>query len=65
MATIELALRKNGTSSGTDAEFDWSSPPGMRRPRFRALFSAALRRERDRATIDMASLSVARETGCR
>ena len=66
MATIEWALRRTTprTIRATE-DFDWTRPPGAPRANLAARFAEALQRERERAGIDMASLSVARETGCR
>lgn len=50
---------------GVQEVFDWSSPPGVKRQRFSARLAAALQRQRELATIDMDSRSIARETGCR
>jgi hypothetical protein len=68
MATIEWALRRTVTTparAATEDGFDWTTPPGMPRARFSERLAGALHRERERRTIDMASLVVARETGCR
>lgn len=68
MATIEWALRRAAISAAPlpgECDFDWITPPGMARLRLRTRLADALRRERQRRTIDMASLAIARETGCR
>lgn len=68
MATVEWALRRKATTPARVAReggFDWTTPPGMPRARFSERLAGALYRERERRTIDMASLVVARETGCR
>jgi hypothetical protein len=66
MATIEWALRRTTPrTTPATADFDWTRPPGRARLSLAARFAGALRRDRERATIDMASLATARETGCR
>lgn len=68
MATIEWALRRTATTPARAARkhgFNWATAPGMPRPRFSDRLAGALQRERERRAIDMASLVIARETGCR
>lgn len=49
----------------TQEVFDWSFPPGVKRPCFSERLAAALQRQRELVTIDMDSRSIGRETGCR